>query len=86
MHVVDESPEDLPDSRNVLEIVERFQLNKEQAEAVRHVETWISQPEGKASRPPVCLIHGPFGSGKSTLLLALIHSLAKPRTELKKVT
>lgn len=27
------------------------------------------------SRPPVCLIHGPFGSGKSTLLVALIHLL-----------
>jgi DNA replication protein DnaC len=28
-----------------------------------------------SSRPPVCLIHGPFGSGKSTLLVALIHLL-----------
>jgi hypothetical protein len=28
-----------------------------------------------SSRPPVCLIHGPFGSGKSSLLVALIHLL-----------
>lgn len=32
---------------------------------------------GGSSRPPVCLIHGPFGSGKSTLLVALIHLLTE---------
>lgn len=85
MHFVDEGIEQLPETRNVLEIVERFGLNREQAEAVRHVDSWIPETESEATRPPICLIHGPFGSGKSTLLLAIIHALVKPKTEVKKV-
>jgi DNA replication protein DnaC len=39
------------------------------------VSSSSSGSTGGSSRPPVCLIHGPFGSGKSTLLVALIHLL-----------
>ena len=58
-------------------IIQRFNLNEEQAEVVQYVASWCHPGSGssggsasKAARvaaeraPPVCLCHGPFGSGK----------------------
>lgn len=63
-------------SPNTAKIIREFGLNPDQAGAVCHVDRWIQDTPGQNSRPPICLVHGPFGSGKSTLIVSIIHVLA----------
>ena len=81
--------------RLAMEVIQRFNLNEEQAEVVHHVATWTEHQDlrmdGRINSlhsedaprcrgaSPVCLVHGPFGTGKSTLLVAILHLILQLR-------